>query len=54
MGTSLISTHGRKRLPILNPSLLLVPHRRLTVIIQDGKLLLGRWQGIYFCEFDGT
>lgn len=24
-----------------------------TVIIQDGKLFLGRWQGIYFCEFDG-
>ena len=24
-----------------------------TVIIQDGKLMLGRWQGIYFCEFDG-
>jgi len=24
-----------------------------TVIIEDGKLLLGRWQGIYFCEFDG-
>lgn len=24
-----------------------------TVIIQKGKLLLGRWQGIYFCEFDG-
>lgn len=24
-----------------------------TVIIQDGDLLLGRWQGIYFCEFDG-
>lgn len=24
-----------------------------TVIIQEGKLLLGRWQGIYFCEFDG-
>ncbi|ALP35596.1 hypothetical protein ASL14_04840 [Paenibacillus sp. IHB B 3084] len=24
-----------------------------TVIIHDGKLLLGRWQGIYFCEFDG-
>ncbi|WP_211748513.1 secondary thiamine-phosphate synthase enzyme YjbQ [Paenibacillus sp. Marseille-Q4541] len=23
------------------------------VIIQEGKLLLGRWQGIYFCEFDG-
>lgn len=24
-----------------------------TVIIHDGKLFLGRWQGIYFCEFDG-
>ncbi|UVI30878.1 secondary thiamine-phosphate synthase enzyme YjbQ [Paenibacillus spongiae] len=24
-----------------------------TVIVSGGKLLLGRWQGIYFCEFDG-
>lgn len=24
-----------------------------TVIIENGKLLLGTWQGIYFCEFDG-
>ena len=24
-----------------------------TVIIQDGKLMLGTWQGIFFCEFDG-
>ncbi|WP_152382202.1 secondary thiamine-phosphate synthase enzyme YjbQ [Paenibacillus brasilensis] len=24
-----------------------------TVIIHDGRMLLGRWQGIYFCEFDG-
>lgn len=24
-----------------------------TVIIQHGRLLLGQWQGIYFCEFDG-
>ncbi|KGP76575.1 hypothetical protein JT05_03920 [Desulfosporosinus sp. Tol-M] len=24
-----------------------------TVIIHNGILLLGRWQGIYFCEFDG-
>ncbi|MDR2468366.1 MAG: secondary thiamine-phosphate synthase enzyme YjbQ [Spirochaetaceae bacterium] len=23
------------------------------VIVRDGKLLLGTWQGIYFCEFDG-
>ncbi|QTH44496.1 YjbQ family protein [Cohnella sp. LGH] len=24
-----------------------------TVIVSGGRLLLGRWQGIYFCEFDG-
>src|SRR5690625_2280445 len=24
-----------------------------TVLVDDGKLVLGRWQGIYFCEFDG-
>ena len=24
----------------------------VTVIIQDGRPLLGTWQGIYFCEFD--
>ncbi|KKK38515.1 hypothetical protein WQ57_07875 [Mesobacillus campisalis] len=23
------------------------------VIITEGQLLLGTWQGIYFCEFDG-
>ncbi|MCR6095455.1 YjbQ family protein [Salipaludibacillus agaradhaerens] len=23
------------------------------VIIENGKLILGTWQGIYFCEFDG-
>ncbi len=23
------------------------------VIIKDGELLLGTWQGIFFCEFDG-
>ncbi len=23
------------------------------VAIEDGKLVLGRWQDIYFCEFDG-
>jgi secondary thiamine-phosphate synthase enzyme len=25
----------------------------LTVFISSGRLLLGTWQGIYFCEFDG-
>ncbi|WP_040212937.1 secondary thiamine-phosphate synthase enzyme YjbQ [Clostridium polynesiense] len=24
-----------------------------SIIINEGKLLLGTWQGIYFCEFDG-
>lgn len=24
-----------------------------SVIIDNGRLLLGTWQGIYFCEFDG-
>ena|SRR5687767_7017042 len=24
-----------------------------TVFIEDGNFVLGTWQGIYFCEFDG-
>lgn len=24
-----------------------------TIIIENGKPVLGTWQGIYFCEFDG-
>lgn len=24
-----------------------------TIIIEDGKLQLGTWQGVYFCEYDG-
>lgn len=24
-----------------------------TILIEEGRLVLGRWQGIYFCEFDG-
>ena len=23
------------------------------VLVENGTLVLGRWQGIYFCEFDG-
>ncbi|MGD6818850.1 secondary thiamine-phosphate synthase enzyme YjbQ [Metabacillus sp. 84] len=23
------------------------------IMIENGRLVLGRWQGIYFCEFDG-
>lgn len=24
-----------------------------TLILHDGKLILGTWQDVYFCEFDG-
>jgi secondary thiamine-phosphate synthase enzyme len=24
-----------------------------TLLIEDGKIVLGTWQGIFFCEFDG-
>ena len=24
-----------------------------TLLIENGKLVLGTWQGIFFCEFDG-
>ncbi len=30
---------------------LLSPH--VLVPLREGKLALGRWQGIFFCEFDG-
>ncbi len=26
---------------------------KLSIFISSGKLVLGTWQGIYFCEFDG-
>jgi secondary thiamine-phosphate synthase enzyme len=25
----------------------------VTVMIEEGVLVLGTWQGIFFCEFDG-
>ena len=25
----------------------------VTIFIEGGKLQLGRWQGVFFCEFDG-
>jgi secondary thiamine-phosphate synthase enzyme len=24
-----------------------------TILVEKGNLVLGRWQGVYFCEFDG-
>jgi secondary thiamine-phosphate synthase enzyme len=26
---------------------------QLTLVVARRRLVLGRWQGIYFCEFDG-
>jgi secondary thiamine-phosphate synthase enzyme len=25
----------------------------VTVLVEGGKLMLGRWQGVFLCEFDG-
>ena len=25
----------------------------VTLVVNDGDVVLGRWQGVYFCEFDG-
>lgn len=25
----------------------------VTLVVHDGRVMLGRWQGVYFCEFDG-
>lgn len=25
----------------------------LSLIVEEGRLRLGRWQGVFFCEFDG-
>ena len=25
----------------------------VTVLVEKGRLVLGRWQGVYFCELDG-
>jgi len=26
----------------------------VAVILESGRLVLGKWQGIFFCEFDGS
>ena len=25
----------------------------VTVLVENGRIVLGQWQGVYFCEFDG-
>ena len=43
--------HGEGNSPAHIKSSLVGP--QLTVFVNDGRLLLGTWQGLYFCEFDG-
>jgi secondary thiamine-phosphate synthase enzyme len=43
--------HGEGNSPAHIKSSLVGP--QLTVLVNDGRLLLGTWQAIYFCEFDG-
>ncbi len=44
-------SHGEGNSPSHILSSLFSPSQM--VIVNDGKLLLGTWQGIFFCEFDG-
>jgi len=39
------NSHAHIKASLMGPS--------CTVIIENGELKLGTWQGIYFCEFDG-
>lgn len=44
-------THSEGNSPAHIKSTLIGPS--LNIIVQEQRLLLGTWQGIYFCEFDG-
>ncbi|TVP95594.1 MAG: YjbQ family protein [Acholeplasmatales bacterium] len=39
------NAHAHVKASVIGPS--------LTLHIQDARLLLGTWQGVFFCEFDG-
>jgi secondary thiamine-phosphate synthase enzyme len=43
--------HAEGNSPAHIKASLMGPH--VTVFVSDGRLLLGTWQGIFFCEFDG-
>jgi len=45
------TTHTRRQLGRAYQASLL--GSSVQVLIENGRLVLGRWQGIYFCEFDG-
>ncbi len=42
---------GEENAPSHIRASLMSPH--VLVPVEDGRLALGRWQGIFFCEFDG-
>ena len=47
---------AERELPVAQGHEHLRAHQRrphVLVPLDDGKLALGRWQGIFFCEFDG-
>lgn len=48
---SLPYTHGEGNSPAHVKASLM--GSSVQVFIEDGRLLLGTWQGIFFCEFDG-
>lgn len=43
--------HGEGNSPAHIKASLMGPN--LTVLVSQGSLLLGTWQGVYLCEFDG-
>jgi secondary thiamine-phosphate synthase enzyme len=43
--------HGEGNSPAHIKASLMGPS--LTVLVSGGRLLLGTWQGVFFCEFDG-
>lgn len=39
------NSHAHMKSTVFNPS--------QTLIVEDGKIILGIWQSVYLCEFDG-
>lgn len=51
MHTFSIQTHSRVQfVDILKSSLV---GASAQILVEEGKLILGTWQAVYFCEFDG-
>ena len=52
-GLGLAAHRGRARRTRRRTSAPRWPGPQVLVPIEDGRLALGTWQGIFFCEFDG-